>query len=178
MAVVRDDQTLIQLGAGAGAVRQAEHPWRRRLIWAGVVVAVIVVGLVVFTGGFPESLVVDSAKPFNAFNDWVIEHQRTHPLFVHFLVPLKNGQNQLVAFDTGLHPWRNQVMPGPWLTNLTASVYKTIPITERVNLRINLDAFNVLNQPGLGLPGGDGIISLRTSAQAARTMQYTARITW
>ena len=96
MAVVRDDQTLIQLGAGAGAVRQAEHPWRRRLIWTGVVVAVIAVGLVAFTGGFPESLVIDAAKPFNAFNDWVIEHQRTHPLFVHFLVPLKNGINSAV----------------------------------------------------------------------------------
>ena len=94
------------------------------------------------------------------------------------LVPLKNGQNQLVAFDTGLHPWRNQVMPGPWITNLTASLYKNIPITERVVLRVNLDAFNVLNQPGIGLPGGDGIISLRTSAQGARTMQYTARLTW
>ena len=94
------------------------------------------------------------------------------------LVPLKNGTNQLVAYDNGLNPWRNQVVPGPWLTNLTASVYKLIPITERVSLRINLDAFNVLNQPGLPLPGGDGIISLRTSAQAARTMQYTARLTW
>ena len=94
------------------------------------------------------------------------------------LVPLKNGQNQLVAYDTGLNPWRNQVMPGPWLTNLTASVYKSVPITERVNLRINLDAFNVLNQPGIGLPGADGIISLRTSAQGARTMQYGARMTW
>ena len=38
----------------------------------------------------------DAAKPFNAFNDWVIEHQRTHPLFVHFLVPLKNGINSAV----------------------------------------------------------------------------------
>jgi hypothetical protein len=94
------------------------------------------------------------------------------------LVPLKNGQNQLVAYDTGLHPWRNQVMPGPWLTNLTASIYKSIPVTERVVLRINLDAFNVLNQPGNVLPGADGIISLRTSAQGARTMQYTARLTW
>ena len=94
------------------------------------------------------------------------------------LVPLKNGQNQLVAYDNGLNVWRNQVMPGPWLTNLTASVYKNIPITERINLRINLDAFNVLNQPGLNLPGGDGISSLRTSAQGARTMQYTARLSW
>jgi hypothetical protein len=94
------------------------------------------------------------------------------------LVPLKNGQTQLVAFDTGLHPWRNQLIPGPWLTNLTASLYKNVYITERMNLRIGLDAFNALNQPGLNLPGGDGILSLRTSAQAARTMQYTARFTW
>jgi hypothetical protein len=94
------------------------------------------------------------------------------------LVPLKNGQNQLVAYDTGLHPWRNQVMPGPWLTNMTASVYKNVKLSERVTLRINLDAFNVLNQPGIGLPGGDGVISLRTSAQAARTLQYTARLSW
>jgi len=94
------------------------------------------------------------------------------------LVPLKNGTNQLVAYDTGLNPWRNQVMPGPWLTNLTASIYKLIPITEKVSVRLNLDAFNVLNQPGLPLPTGEGIISLRTSAQAARTLQYTMRLTW
>jgi hypothetical protein len=94
------------------------------------------------------------------------------------LVPLKNGANQLVAVDTGLHPWRNQVMPGPWLTNVTASVYKSIPIRERIFLRINLDAFNVLNQPGFNIPGSDGISTLRTSAQAARTLQYTMRLTW
>jgi hypothetical protein len=94
------------------------------------------------------------------------------------IVKLKNGQSQLVAYDNGLNVWRNQVMPGPWLQNWTASVYKSIPITDKVALRINLDAFNVLNQPGLPLPGSDGIISLRTSAQGARTMQYTARLTW
>jgi hypothetical protein len=94
------------------------------------------------------------------------------------IVPLTNGQNQLVAYDTGLHPWRNQVMPGPWLSNMTASIYKSIRLSEGVTLRINLDAFNVFNQPGLNTPGGDGIISMRTSAQAARTLQYTARLTW
>ena len=70
---------------------QGEHPWTRRLIWAAVIVAIIVIGLVAFTGGFPQSLTVDAAKPFNAFNDWVIEHQRTHPLFHYVLVPLKDG---------------------------------------------------------------------------------------
>ena len=66
------------------------------------------------------------------------------------LVPLKDGTNQLVAYDTGLNPLRNQWVNGPWITNLSASVYKSVPITERVKLRINLDAFNVLNQPGIG----------------------------
>ena len=95
------------------------------------------------------------------------------------LVPLKNGSNQLVAYDNGLHPWRNQAILGPWLSNMTASLFKTVAITERVSLRLNLDAFNVLNQPGLSLPDSTtGILSLRTSAQGARTMQYTARFSW
>ena len=93
-------------------------------------------------------------------------------------VPLKNGTNQLVAFDTGLNPLRNQWVNGPWITNLSASVYKSVQITERLVLRLNLDAFNVLNQPGIGTPSTEGIISLRNSAQGARVLQYTARLTW
>ncbi len=95
------------------------------------------------------------------------------------VVPLKNGTNQLVAFDTGLHPWRNQVAPGPWLSSSNASLYKSIAITEAVGLRLGVDAFNVFNQPGLSLPDATtGILSLRQSAQPARTLQYTARLTW
>jgi carboxypeptidase family protein len=94
-------------------------------------------------------------------------------------VQLSNGTNQLVAYDTGLHPWRNQPRPGPWLSSSNASLYKSVPITEQVALRISLDAFNVFNQPGLVLPDPNtGILSLRTSAQGARTLQYTARLTW
>jgi hypothetical protein len=127
--------------------------------------------------GVPQSY-VPSQQPLNPIPASGVVADANFNDNNNVLVPLKNGQNQLVAFDTGLNPWRNQVMPGPWITNLTASVYKSVPITERVILRINLDAFNVLNQPGIGLPGGDGIISLRTSAQGARTLQYTARLTW
>jgi hypothetical protein len=93
-------------------------------------------------------------------------------------VPLKNGTQQLVNYDTGLNPYRNQWFPGPWLTSLSASLYKTVAMTERVKLRINVDAFNVLNQPGLPGPSSEGIISLRNSAQGARVLQYTARVTW
>jgi hypothetical protein len=94
------------------------------------------------------------------------------------VVPLKNGANQTVAFDNGLNPLRNQYVAGPWITNLSASLYKTVQIRERVKLRLNLDAFNVLNAPGIGTPSSEGIISLRNSAQGARVLQYTARITW
>jgi hypothetical protein len=93
-------------------------------------------------------------------------------------VTLKNGARQLVAVDTALNPYRNQYINGPWITNLSASLYKTVALTERVKLRLNLDAFNVLNQPGIGTPSSEGIISLRTSAQGARVLQYTARISW
>jgi hypothetical protein len=94
------------------------------------------------------------------------------------IVKLKDGTSTTVAYDNGLNALRNQWVEGPWITNLSASVYKTVPITERVRLRVNLDAFNVLNQPGIGTPSTEGIISLRFSAQAARVLQYTARITW
>jgi len=94
------------------------------------------------------------------------------------MVRLKDNSSQLVAYDTGLNPLRNQFVNGPWITNLTGSVYKSIPITEKVTLRINLDAFNMLNQPGIGTPSTEGIISLRNSAQGARVLQYTARLTW
>ena len=60
----------------------------------------------------------------------------------------------------------------------TENHFKIIPIREHVNLCLNIDSFNTLNQPGRPGPGGDGIISLRTSAQGARVLQYTARITW
>ena len=94
-------------------------------------------------------------------------------------VPLKNGTNQLVNFDTGLHPWRNQPNPGPWLSSANLSLYKSVAITERLGMRIGVDAFNVFNQPGIGLPDPTtGILSLRTSAQGARTLQYTARLSW
>jgi glycine betaine/proline transport system permease protein len=84
------------LGDLSVVVHTPESPWRRRAIWTAVVIAVMAGGLLLFSGGFPGSLSVDAAKPFNAFNDWVITHQRTNPLFVHVLVPLRNGINSLV----------------------------------------------------------------------------------
>ncbi len=96
MAIVRDDERLLELTAGAGTARQVDHPWRRRAIWAAAIVLVIALGIALFPGGFPDSLVWDAAKPLNTANEWVIEHQRTNGVFVHVLVPFKNGINSIV----------------------------------------------------------------------------------
>ena len=94
-------------------------------------------------------------------------------------VPLKNGTLQRTILDTGLHPWRSQPIPGPWLWGLDGSLFKRIAITERVALRFNADFFNVLNMPGISQPNSsDGILSLRYSAQAARQLQLTLRLMW
>jgi hypothetical protein len=94
-------------------------------------------------------------------------------------VPLKDGTSQKTTFNNGLNPMQNQYVLGPMLWNMSASLFKTIPITERVMLRMNADLLdNLFNMPGTNLPASDGIISTKTSANAARTLQLTLRLTW
>jgi glycine betaine/proline transport system permease protein len=77
-------------------VRQEGDAWRRRVMWVLAVVVAVWVGTMVFSGGFPASLSIDAAKPFNAFADWASTHQNTNPLFSGFLSPLKDGVNSTV----------------------------------------------------------------------------------
>ena len=127
--------------------------------------------------GIPQGY-VPSSQPINpapASGSVDPNFNNTNNVFV----TLKKGTNQLVNFDNGLNPWRNQYFPGPWISSMNASLYKAIKVNEHLLLRINLDAFNVFNHPGTPLPDSNtGIISLRTSGQGARVLQYTARLTW
>ncbi len=93
-------------------------------------------------------------------------------------VTLADGSVVRTSLNTNLHPFRYQYAPGPWTFGLDASVFKAIPITERVVLRFNADFFNVLNNPGLVLPGTDGIVSLVTSGNTPRQLQLTLRLSW
>jgi hypothetical protein len=94
-------------------------------------------------------------------------------------VPLRNGTLQRTNLDTALHPLQNQFVLGPMIWNMAASAFKSVPLTERVVLRVNADFLNnVFNMPGTTLPGGDGVILNRTSANAPRVLQLTMRLTW
>jgi glycine betaine/proline transport system permease protein len=96
MAVVRDDRSLLEVQATAGTIHQADHPWRRRLLWAAGIAAAIVIGLIAFPNGFPQALTIDVATPLNDANNWVIAHQLTNPVFVHVLNPVKDATNTAV----------------------------------------------------------------------------------
>ena len=94
-------------------------------------------------------------------------------------IPLKNGTVQRTTFDNGLHPWRNQYLPGPMQWGMDASLFKFVNITERVVLRFNIDLFNVFNHPNNPTSvGGDGILSTRNSGVGARTTQLSLRLQW
>jgi hypothetical protein len=80
-------------------------------------------------------------------------------------IVLKNGTRQVVAYNPGLNPFRNQYRLGPLNWNQDASIRKTFRFTEsgRVNLRVALDVFNIFNNHGLNPPGTNGITDLKSN---------------
>jgi hypothetical protein len=78
-------------------------------------------------------------------------------------ITLKNGTRQRVLYDTGLNPWRNQYLLGPFNWRLDSSLRKNFKIREHVSLRVAFDVFNVFNVQGTNPPGTNGISSLQTS---------------
>jgi glycine betaine/proline transport system permease protein len=78
-------------------VQEPPSPWPRRLAWIAGIVAVVIVGLMALPAGFPQRLTVDVGNAFESFENWVLEHDQTNPLFVYLLTPLKDGIN--ATFD-------------------------------------------------------------------------------
>jgi len=61
---------------------------------------------------------------------------------------------------------------------MDASIFKVFPITERVNLRVNVDVFNALNEQGSINPGAAGVENTLSSGNTPRQIQLTARLTF
>lgn len=94
-------------------------------------------------------------------------------------VPLKDGTLQRTTMDTGLHPLQNQYVTAPIIWSMAGSLFKAFPITERVMLRVNVDFLNNLfNMPGDTVPQSDGLLINRNSANPARVLQLTMRLTF
>jgi len=94
-------------------------------------------------------------------------------------IPLKDGTIQRTTFNDGLHPWRQQYLPGVRSFSQDASLFKTVPLTERLLLRFNADFFNVFNMPGNpNSISGEGILNTRNSGIGSRELQLTLRLSW
>ena len=80
---------------------------------------------------------------------------------------------------TGANPYAKTVLNGPFNWTADASIFKVFPITERANLRFNMDAFNVFNVQGQNNPNGtDGAQNFLSSHNQARQLQFTLRLTF
>jgi len=97
-------------------------------------------------------------------------------------VTLKDGSVSKQSFSpgpVGNNPYSNVVLNGPKNWTVDLSVFKVFPITERVNIRVNVDAFNSLNMQGFVNPNTtDGVESLLSSYNQPRQLQLTARLTF
>jgi hypothetical protein len=97
------------------------------------------------------------------------------------LVTLANKTTATVAYDAG--PQASDYLSKSWLNgpiNYTVdlSVFKVFPITEKTNLRFNMDAFNALNVQGFNNPGTNGLEHMLNSHNTARQLQLTLRLTF
>jgi hypothetical protein len=101
-------------------------------------------------------------------------------------ITFPNGTvSQHVAYSPGpygTNPYSHTVLNGPINWEADASLFKVLPITERVKLRFNVDAFNVFNVQGYNNPNttdgteavaGNGVSN---SYWAPRQLQLTLRL--
>jgi hypothetical protein len=81
--------------------------------------------------------------------------------------------------EVGDNPFAHTILNGPINYTVDLSVFKVFPITERVFLRFNVDAFNALNVQGFTNPDAtDGTEQLTSSANSPRQLQLTLRLTF
>ncbi len=103
-------------------------------------------------------------------------------------ITLANGKTSAISYSPspgGSNAFSHKVVAGPMYFNADISLFKVFPITSKVFLRINVDAFNAFNIQGLGNPSGsNGILTYQSggvgasSINAPRQIQLTGRLTF
>jgi hypothetical protein len=80
---------------------------------------------------------------------------------------------------------RNQYRLGPFNWVMDTSMMKFFRFNEKVQMRVNVDVFNVFNVQGLNTPNAEGIVSLGSSfnpngqiAFRPRQLQAGLRLQW
>jgi len=97
-------------------------------------------------------------------------------------VKLANGSTVQTAYNpgpAGVNPFSHTFLSGPFNWTADLSLFKVFPITEKINLRVNVDAFNAFNVQGYTNPSpSTGIQTFLSSYNTPRQLQFTARLTF
>ena len=115
--------------------------------------------------------------------DFASRSSATDPLYNYYgsntlWIPLNTGNVQRTSWS-GLPPLWHNYIPSVLQWNTDASIFKTIPIAERFNVRFQADFFNVFNHPGNpNSISGTGMLATRSSGNSPRTLQLTLRLNW
>jgi Carboxypeptidase regulatory-like domain len=101
---------------------------------------------------------------------------------------LNSGALTNVAYDAGplgTHYGAHTFLNGPMNWEADASIFKVFPIKEGINLRVDMDAFNVFNHQGYNNPntttGEEEVepgVGVASSYNTPRQIQITARLTF
>jgi hypothetical protein len=101
------------------------------------------------------------------------------------IVPGNNDNGASGGAIDVTNPFSHTVLNGPLVGEADLSLFKVFPITERMALRFNFDAFNVFNIQGTPLPSGsDGTVCVTpgalgcSSQNSGRYLQFTGRFTF
>ncbi len=97
-------------------------------------------------------------------------------------VVLANGKTVNTAYSpgpAGVNPYSHTFLHGPFDWSADLSLFKVFPITQTVNIRVNVDAFNAFNVQGDNNPNTTtGVQTFLTSHNTPRQLQFTARLTF
>ena len=91
-------------------------------------------------------------------------------------VPLNNGTTEPVAYGA-INPFINNFLSSTHTWDFDASLGKNFKLSERVRLRLQMDAFNAPNVPGnSSQPGGYGIAYTNFNVNTPRMLQLSGHL--
>lgn len=96
-------------------------------------------------------------------------------------VTLSNGTTVQTGYSPGpaMNPYSKAQYRGPFNWTADMSLFKVFPIREQMNIRVNVDAFNVFNIQGYSNPSSTtGIQYFTSSYNTPRQIQLSARLTF
>jgi hypothetical protein len=114
-------------------------------------------------------------------NGTAIQASNSNYLNNNVPVTLSNGTTVQTGYSPGpaMNPFAKAQYRGPFNWTADTSLFKVFPIREEMNLRVNLDAFNVFNIQGYNNPSSTtGIQYFTSSYNTPRQLQISARLTF